>query len=142
MFLFISACRYNYVVEPSVQYLNVRSIIFEYCRLISSDPTSFFFCPYASLVCIGNLNLLKAQFCTFQNLGFHDHTFNREKLANYVVSHGFYGQAFHGEAREFSCPGFHDKQQKSLPMHCNDSPDHFFENNSCALRPRAISTKS
>ena len=47
----------------------------------------------------------------FQYLGFHDHTFNRAKLANYVISPGFHGQAFHGQAAEFSCPGFHDKQR-------------------------------
>ena len=55
----------------------------------------------------------------FQYLGFHDHTFNRAKLASYVISLGFHKQAFHGQAAEFSCPGFHDKQQNSLPMHCN-----------------------
>ena len=27
----------------------------------------------------------------FQYLGFHDHTFNRAKLANYVISPGFHG---------------------------------------------------
>ena len=61
----------------------------------------------------------------FQYLGFHDHTFNlnREKLAIYVISPGFHKQAFHGQAAEFSCPGFHDKQQNSLPMHCNDKRD-------------------
>ena len=57
----------------------------------------------------------------FQYLGFHDHTFNRAKSANYVISPGIHGQACHGQATEFSCPGFHDKQQNSLPMHCNDT---------------------
>ena len=45
---------------------------------------------------------------------------HRAKLTNYVISPGFHKQAFHGQAAEFSCPGFHDKQQNSLPMHCND----------------------
>ena len=27
----------------------------------------------------------------FQYLGFHDHTFNRAKLANYVICRGFHG---------------------------------------------------
>ena len=42
----------------------------------------------------------------FQYFGFHNHTFNRAKLANYVISPGF---------SQFWCPGFHDKQQ----IHCN-----------------------
>ena len=60
----------------------------------------------------------------FQYLGFHDHTFNRAKLENYVIIPGFHGQALHGQAAEFSCPGFHDKQQNSLSMHCNAHTQH------------------
>ena len=55
----------------------------------------------------------------FQYLGFHDHTFNRAKTENYVISPRFHGQACHGQATEFSCPGYHDKQQNSLTMHCS-----------------------
>ena len=50
----------------------------------------------------------------FQYLGFHDHAFNRAKVANYVISPGFHGQAFHGLAQNLSRPGVHDKQQNSF----------------------------
>ena len=73
---------------------------------------------YGSLECIGKLNLHKAQF-VLSIPRIPRPYFNRAKLANYVISLGFHKQAFHGQAAEFSCPGFHDKQQNSLPMHCN-----------------------
>ena len=64
---------------------------------------------WAVFKCLG-LICTKRNLC-FQYLGFHDHTFNRAKLANYVISLGFHKQAYHGQAAEISCPGFHDKQQ-------------------------------
>ena len=49
------------------------------------------------------------------------------------------------QAREFSCPGFHDKQQNSLPMHCNEKPYFLLsirENNSlvnaCTVRTKHL----
>ena len=72
----------------------------------------------------------------FQNLGFHDHTFNRAKSANYVISPGFHGQACHGQATDFSCPGFHDKQQNSLPMHGNGVKIREYRGQCPILHPR------
>ena len=91
----------------------VPTAITKKCRKKFDLPNSFFIRVHRQAL------LLKAQTLCFQYLGFHDHTFNRAKLANYVISPGFHKQAFHGQAAEFSCPGFHDKQQNSLPMHCN-----------------------
>ena len=42
-------------------------------------------------------------------------------MTNYVISPGIHKQAIHGQAAEFSSPGFHDEQQNILPMHCNVS---------------------
>ena len=65
----------------------------------------------------------------FQYLGFHDHTFNRAKLANYVISPGFHDFVVDSSNKCLAvrtvsmqrCPGFHKKQQNSLPVHCNVS---------------------
>ena len=61
-------------------------------------------------------NFAQKSILCFQNLELHDHTFNRAKLANYVISPGFHGQVFHGQAQNLSCPGIHDKQQNPNPL--------------------------
>ena len=77
-------------------------------------------CGYWSIRVHRHAKFAQSTILCFQYLRFHDHTFNRAKSANYVISPGFHGQACHGQATEFSCPGFHHKQQNSLPMHCNE----------------------
>ena len=77
-------------------------------------------------------NFAQSTTLCFQYLGFHDHNAN---MANYVISPGLHGQAFHGpafhgqafhgpafhgQAQNFVYPGFHDKQQNSShTMPCN-----------------------
>ena len=53
----------------------------------------YFLCHYLLIVIRVHRQALFAQSATlcFQYLGFHDHAFNRAKLANYVICPGLHG---------------------------------------------------
>ena len=63
-----------------------------------------------SLECIGKLNLHKAQFCAFNT---------SESTTIPLTVQNCHQSQIPRTSTEFSCPGFHDKLQNSLPMHCN-----------------------